>query len=121
MPEIQFADKDHTLPSSDVRRKFRDIDANEIKTIVNQIGTANRGWIDGSINRYPDPDAVGASDADLGSGEDGRILKGNNWYYDGPVVVDDGSGLGAQPFPHKTKAEAIEDDPGQDPEKWKLS
>lgn len=39
MALITFQDKDKTLPTSDVRRKIREEDINEIKTVVNTNAT----------------------------------------------------------------------------------
>ena len=50
MPLITYANKDKTLPTSDVRRLVRDVDLNEIKDVVNANQTALPGTIQAAID-----------------------------------------------------------------------
>lgn len=83
MALITYDDKDNSLPTSNPRRLFRDVDANEIKSVVNAnaalIVNHFRGAYDLSVNAYPSSGGTGAS---------GVPGIGDHWYVSVPGAVD---------------------------------
>jgi hypothetical protein len=107
MALINYTDKDKTQPVSDVRRLFRDVDANEVKNVVN--ANALREW-DNTLNKFPDAG---------GSGDEGAIAK-HNWFVgNGVGNWETATGRGVEQVVDGTIFIARFDNPGQDPAKWR--
>ena len=108
--EIEYDDKDDSLPTSNPKRLWRDTDANEVKTVVNANALAmwnHRGDYDQSENdnEFPDSD---------GSGSGGVIQAFNTWITTTTATFD------GEEWPPKTILIAIINQPGQDPDNWRL-
>lgn len=118
MAKINYADKDHTLPSSNERKHWNDNDANEVKTVVNQNAEQMfrllGGW-DASGNSYPTNGN--------GSGDAGAVMQFDAWYFTqpAPAIKEDPDDPSATSYrPRRTIAIALANNPGQDPAKWRL-
>lgn len=138
MANITYEDKDKNVKDG-IHNKFRDIDANEIKTKVN---TKEDQSAKGQPSGYVPLDASGQipasylvlgnpfrgnynADAALfptagGSGPSGVVLKGNVF----DVVLTDPTTpvtIGGQQVNHGGTLRALADNPLQDATKWKIS
>jgi lysozyme family protein len=104
----------------------RDVDFNEIKEVVNtnatQMGFKAVWWTPPAtieLARFPDPVEFPETDA-IGTGPDGAIMNGNR------IIMFSGGYVPSETNPadgevgRKMIAEALEDNPGQDPAKWKV-
>jgi len=108
MAKITYSDKDKTLPTSDVRRLFRDQDANQIKTVVNENADA-LALIDHARGDWSSENALPTTG---GSGVDGVVTRGNRWRLTATLVI------AGRVYSSGTMIEAATDAPGQDLTKW---
>jgi hypothetical protein len=109
MAVITFDDKDKTLPTSDARRKVRDVDMNEIKTVVNENALSQMN-MRGFFEQDNDEDLP-----DSGGSGDGGIIQAFNAFITTGVGV-----YGGEEWPAKTIIISLIDQPGQDLENFRL-
>jgi hypothetical protein len=106
MALITYEDKDNSLPTSNPRRLFRDIDANEIKNVVN----TNAGLI---VNHWRgDWAGTNALPATGGSGTSGAVAAGNEWRLTNELTI------GGNVYAPGTIIKAMTNVPGQTLANW---
>jgi hypothetical protein len=117
MKNVEFSDKDNSLPTTNPRRLGRAVDLNEIKTVVNenanQMGFKAIAWEPPALEgdaEFPD---------ESGTGSGGVIQDGNRFRLSAGGYLPTGEGGAAEFWAQGTIVEAFEDNPGQDPTKWR--
>lgn len=113
MASITYADKDKESPNV-VQRQFRDVDANEIKSVVNQKQDAPTGGKT-LVTQCGDWDASGANlfpTNGNGSGAGGAIVKGDQF----DISVADAGGV----LPAGATVRAKINDPAQVVGNWRI-
>jgi hypothetical protein len=116
MAKIEYEDKDNQLPTSNPRRLWRDDDANEVKEVVNT-NADSMGFKAVPFEPGTTPETAAFPETG-GSGDGGVVMDGNRFKIaiEGYFPGTDGPEL----WPPKTIAEALVDNPGADPDNWKL-
>lgn len=99
--QIGYSDKDNSLPTSDPKRLWRDLDANEVKTVVNRNDHARGDWA-----------GTTALPTTGGTYTAGAPAQGNRWRLTNTLSI------GGNVYAPGTVIEAATDGPGQTIANW---
>lgn len=111
MGRITYADKEQaTVNQQPANKKWSFGDANHVKEVVNENFHDGADW-DNTQNKFPD---IG------GTAEDGSIRKWDRFVGRGVGSWEIISGAGNQDVLDKSIFIALEDNPGNDPDNWRM-